>query len=107
MTLTQQILTIAIMALTTIATRALPFLFFPSGKQQPALITYLGRVLPLAVFGMLVVYCLKDVLWTSSPYGLPELIGIAVTVAVHVWRRQMMWSMLAGTATYMILILYL
>lgn len=107
MTLTQQILTIAIMALTTIATRALPFLFFPSGKQQPVLITYLGRVLPLAVFGMLVVYCLKDVHWTSSPYGLPELIGIAVTVAVHVWRRQMMWSMLAGTATYMILILYL
>lgn len=104
MTLAEQVFTIAIMAAATIATRALPFLLLPPAKRNSPWVAYLGRVLPLAVFGMLVVYCMKDVTWTLPPHGLPELAGIAATVAVHVWRRQLMLSMLAGTAIYMLLI---
>lgn len=104
MTTTQQIITIVLMALVTMLTRFLPFLLFPPGHQTPAYVKYLGHVLPLAVFGMLVVYCLKDVQWLSGSHGVPELIGIAVTIAVHFWKRQMLWSIAAGTATYMLII---
>ena len=104
MTTTQQVLTIVILALVTVLTRALAFIVFPAGKSTPKYIQYLGKVLPLAVFGMLVVYCLKDVQWLSGTHGFPELAGIAATALVHVWRRQLFLSMVAGTAVYMILI---
>lgn len=104
MTTTQQIITICILSVVTFLTRAIPFLIFPAGKPTPKYIQYLGRVLPLAVFGMLVVYCLKDVEWTSGNHGIPELVGIAASILLHFWRRQMLWSIAGGTITYMVLI---
>lgn len=104
MTTTQQILTIAIIAAGTALTRFLPFLLFPAGKPTPSWVRFLGRCLPAAVFGLLVVYCLKNVSLLAAPHGLPELIAIAVVVALHLWRRQMLLSIAAGTVCYMLLV---
>jgi branched-subunit amino acid transport protein AzlD len=104
MTLTQQLLTIAIIALGTMLTRFLPFLLFPSSKPTPKPIQYLGKVLPPAVFGLLVIYCLKNVSLLGGSYGLPELIAIAAVVALHLWRRQMLLSIAGGTVLYMVLV---
>ncbi len=104
MTSQQQIITIIILAVITFMTRALPFLVFPAGKPTPKYIQYLGKALPLAVFGMLVVYCLKDVQWLEGSHGIPEILGIAAVVLMHLWRRQLFLSMAVGTAVYMILI---
>lgn len=104
MTSQQQIITIIILAVITFMTRALPFLVFPAGKPTPKYIQYLGKALPLAVFGMLVVYCLKDVQWLDGSHGIPEILGIATVVLMHLWRRQLFLSMAVGTAVYMILI---
>lgn len=103
MTLAQQIATVAILVAGTALTRFLPFLVF-RGKETPRTIQYLGTVLPPAVFGMLVVYCLKDVDFAGGWHGLPELIGIGVTVALHLWRRQMLLSIFGGTVAYMLLV---
>lgn len=91
------------MVLATALTRFVPFIIF-RGKTTPRYIQYLGKVLPSAVFGMLVIYCLKDVRFTSGNFGIPELIGITVTALLHVWKRQMLVSILGGTAAYMILV---
>lgn len=104
MTSQQQIITVVILAVVTFMTRALPFLIFPAGKPTPKYIQYLGKALPLAVFGMLVVYCLKDVQWLEGSHGIPEILGIAAVVLMHLWRRQLFLSMAVGTAVYMILI---
>ncbi|MBQ8578862.1 MAG: branched-chain amino acid transporter permease [Clostridia bacterium] len=104
MTLPQQLLTIGVVVLATMATRFLPFLLFPAGKQTPPFVRYLGRVLPAAVFGMLVVYCFKGVSVTASPHGLPELIAVLVVVGLHLWKRQMLLSIAAGTVVYMVLL---
>lgn len=104
MTLTQRILTIAVVALGTLATRFLPFLIFPAGKPTPRYIQYLGRVLPPAVFGLLVVYCLKNVSLVSGSHGIPEAIAIAVVAGLHVWKRQMLLSIAGGTVCYMLLV---
>lgn len=104
MTSQQQIITIVILALMTVLTRALPFIVFPAGKPTPKYIQYLGKALPLAVFGMLVVYCLKDVQWLDGMHGIPEVAGIVAVVLMHLWRRQLFLSMAVGTALYMVLI---
>ena len=104
MTLTQKIITIGLVVLGTMLTRFLPFLVFPSGKPTPKYIQYLGKVLPSAVFGLLVVYCLKDVSVFSGSHGLPELISIAFVVVLHLWKRQMLLSIGGGTALYMLLV---
>ena len=104
MTTVQQIITIAVIAVTTALTRALAFILFPPGKQTPPFVKYLGQVLPLAVFGMLVVYCLKDIDWLAGSHGIPELLGIAATVLLHLWKRNMLWSIAGGTIIYMLLI---
>ncbi len=104
MTLVQQIITIAICALGTMATRFLPFLIFREGRPTPALITYLGKALPAAIFGMLVVYSLKDVSLLSGSHGIPQVIAIGVTTALHLWKRQMLVSIAGGTVCYMLLI---
>lgn len=88
----------------TVITRFLPFLVFSSKKPTPKYIQYLGKALPAAIFGMLVIYCLKDVSILSGSHGLPELIAIAVTVALHCWKRQMLLSVAGGTVCYMLLI---
>ena len=104
MTTTQQIITIAMAVLATTLTRFLPFIIFPAGKDAPKFIKYLGKVLPAAVFGFLVVYCLKNVDILGGSHGIPELIAVAVVVILHLWKRQMLISILSGTVVYMLLV---
>ncbi len=104
MTLTQRLVTIALCALATMLTRFLPFLLFSSRRPTPKYVRYLGRALPPAIFGMLVVYCLKNVSIVSGSHGLPELIAIAVTVGLHLWKRQTLLSIAGGTIAHMLLI---
>ena len=93
---------VAVMALVTSGLRFLPFLIFR--KKTPPYITYLGQVLPSAIIGMLVVYCLKDVNVLAAPFGLPELAAVGSVVALQVWKRNSILSILIGTAVYMVLI---
>ena len=104
MTLQQQLITIAAIALGTMATRVLPFLLFPAGRPPPQYVESLGRVLPPAALGLLVIYCLKDVDFLSGHHGLPELISMALITALHLWRRNTLLSIAAGTACYMLLV---
>ena len=104
MTLPQQLVTLAAVVLGTMLTRFLPFLVFPAGKPAPKYVAYLGRVLPAAALGLLVVYCFKDVSFLSGSRGLPELIGVAVVAALHLWRRNMLLSIAGGTVCYMLLV---
>ena len=104
MTVTQQLITIAVVALGTMLTRFLPFLVFPEGKPTPKYVQYIGKALPGAVFGLLVIYCLKNVSLFAGSHGLPELIAIAVVVLLHLWKRQMLLSIAAGTMCYMLLV---
>lgn len=104
MTLTQQMLTVLVVSFGTIITRFLPFFIFPEGKPTPKYIQYIGKVLPSAVFGLLVVYCLKNVSLISAPYGLPEAIALAVVIGLHLWKKQILISIAGGTAVYMLLI---
>lgn len=104
MTFTQQMITIGMVILGTMLTRFVPFLVFPAGKPTPRYIQYLGKVLPAAVFGLLVVYCLKNVSLFTGSHGIPEMIGIAVVVGLHLWRRQMLVSIAGGTVCYMLLV---
>ena len=103
MTLPEQIITIAMCVLGTMATRFLPFLVFSEKRPTPPYVQYLGRALPAAIFGMLVVYCLRNVDLMAGGHGLPELIAIALTVALHLWKRQMLLSIAGGTVCYMLL----
>ena len=104
MTLTQQIITVAMVVLGTAVTRFLPFLIFPAGKQTPKYVQYLGKVLPAAVFGLLVIYCLKDVSILTGSHGIPELIAILLVIMLYVWKRQMLLSIAGGTVCYMLLV---
>lgn len=104
MTTTQHIITILIVVLCTMLTRFLPFLIFPAGKKTPKLITYLGKVLPPAVFGLLVVYCLKNVNVLAGSHGLPELIAIAAVTVLHLCFRKTLLSIAGGTVVYMLLV---
>ena len=104
MTVTQQLITIAVVALGTMLTRFLPFLVFPEGKPTPKYVQYIGKALPGAVFGLLVIYCIKNVSLFAGSHGLPELIAIAVVVLLHLWKRQMLLSIATGTVCYMLLV---
>ena len=104
MTMPQILLTIGTVALATALTRFLPFLIFPAGKPTPKYIQYLGKVLPSAVFGLLIVYCLKNVSLFSGSHGLPEAIAIAVTAGLHLWKKQILLSVAGGTICYMLLV---
>ena len=107
MSLTQQIITIAMVVLGTMITRFLPFLVFPAGKPTPKYIQYLGKVLPAAVFGLLVIYCLKNVSIFTGSHAIPELLSIAVVVVLHLWKRQMLLSIAGGTICYMLLVQFI
>ena len=98
------ILLILVAVLVTMSTRFLPFLIFGEKRKTPPIITYLGTVLPCAIMGMLVVYCLKDVSLFSNPFGLPELISCVVVAALHVWKRNSLLSIGGGTVCYMLLV---
>ena len=95
---------IAVASLVTMATRFLPFLIFGSSKKTPDIIVYLGKVLPYAIMGMLVVYCMKDVSFLTAPYGIPELLGCLAVALLHLWKRNSLLSIGAGTVFYMLLV---
>ena len=98
------ILLIVVITLLTMTTRFLPFLIFRDKEKMPPLITYLGQVLPFAIMGMLVVYCMKDVAFLSAPFGLPELIGCVIVAVLHLWKRNSLLSIGVGTVSYMLLV---
>ena len=100
---THTFLLIAVIAVVTYLLRSLPFLVF-SGRKTPVFVTYLGKVLPYAIMGMLVVYCLKDTTVLSWPYGIPELLACIVVVLLHLWRKNTLLSIAVGTACYMVMI---
>lgn len=98
------LLIIVLVAITTFATRVIPFLVFPKGKEIPKTVQYLGKVLTPAVIGMLVIYCLKNTTLLHSPYGIPELVSVAVVALLHIWKRNNLLSIGVGTVLYMVLI---
>lgn len=104
MTLTQQIVTVALCALGTMITRFLPFIVFRSDKPTPKYIQYIGNALPPAIFGMLVIYCLKDVSLLGGSHGIPEAIAIVAVIALHLWKKNMLLSIAGGTVCYMLLV---
>ena len=93
---------IAVMAIVTMILRFLPFIVF--NKNTPAYISYLGKVLPASLIGMLVIYCLKDVSVLESPHGIPELIAALSVVVLQAWKRNSLISILSGTVIYMLLV---
>ena len=95
---------VAVVAAVTMLLRFLPFAVFGKNKKTPEYITYISSVLPYAIMGMLVVYCLKDVSITAALYGLPELIAGAVVLGLHLWKRNTLLSIVTGTVVYMLLI---
>lgn len=103
MTVIQSLITIGVVVLATMLTRFLPFLLFPEGKTPPPYIVYLGKVLPTAAIGLLVVYCLKGAVFTAW-HGLPEGIAIVCVAALQKWKKNMLLSMFVGTALYMVLV---
>ena len=100
----QTLVMILAVAAGTQLTRWLPFWLFPEKKEPPQVVTDLGRLLPPAMMGLLVVYCLKGVAWTASPYGAPELLAIAAVVLLHRWKGNVLLSIAGGTALYMLLV---
>ena len=102
--MSRSLLLILVIALVTLFTRVLPFWVFGGKRQPPAAVLYLGRVLPCAIMGMLVVYCLRGVTPTAYPHGLPELIGVASAALLHIWRRNTLLSIAVSTALYMLLV---
>ncbi len=95
---------VVVATVVTMATRFLPFLIFGKGKETPAIITYLGKVLPYAIMGMLVVYCMKDVAFLAAPFGIPELLGCVAVALLHFWKRNSLLSIGVGTVFYMVLV---
>ncbi len=106
MTELQMAITIGMVVLGTLITRFTPFLVFPSGKATPKYVQYLGKALPGAALGMLVIYCFKDIDVLSGSHGLPELIALAAVVGLHLWKRNMLLSIAAGTVVYMLLMAF-
>lgn len=101
------IATVVVAALITAGLRFAPFLIFGSGRKTPELVTYLGKVLPYAIMGMLVVYCMKDVSLTSAPFGIPEALGCIIVALLHIWKRNTLLSIGAGTVSYMLMVQFL
>ena len=98
------ILLVSIVALVTAFLRFLPFLIFGEDRTTPPVITYLGKVLPFAIMGMLVIYCLKDVSFRSGSFGIPEILGCILVGLLHIWKRNTLLSIGAGTVCYMLLV---
>lgn len=97
-------LIILAVALTTFATRVIPFLFFPKGKEIPKTVEYLGKVLTPAIIGMLVIYCLRETSVVLTPHGIPEAAAVFAVVILHVWKRNNLLSIGVGTVLYMFLV---
>ena len=95
---------IAVMAVVTFLTRFLPFLLFDRGESPPKLVLYLGRVLPPAIIAMLIVYCLRGVSFSTPGGWVPQLLCVAVVVALHLWKHNNLLSIFGGTVLYMVLV---
>ena len=104
MTIGRVIAAIAVMAVVTFLTRALPFLLFGRGSRVPRVAIYLGRYLPPAVIAMLIVYCLRGVSFSSAAGWAPYLIAAAAVVAFHLWKKNNLLSILGGTVLYLVLV---
>lgn len=104
MSLIQRLIMICMIILGTVITRFLPFLIFNSDKPTPEYVQYIGKMLPSAALGMLVIYCLKDVSLFKGNHAIPELISIMVVILLHFWKRQMLISIAGGTIFYMVLV---
>ena len=104
MTLTEQIMTIGICVLTVQFTRLLPFFVFPANLPIPQYIRYLGKVLPPAMFGMLVVYCYKNIDVLTDYHGIPDFLAGIVVLGLHFWKKNMFLSIAVGTLFYMVLV---
>lgn len=104
MTMTQIFITIAAVVFGTVLTRSISFIIFPANRKTPPFITYLGKVLPAAVMGMLVIYCYKSIDFTSGTHGIPEILAGLVVAGLQFWKRNMFISICVGTALYMVLI---
>ena len=104
LTAAEALASIAVMSAVTFLTRALPFLLFDRGDHPPKLVLYLGRVLPAAIFGMLIVYCLKSVTPFAGSRGIPEAIALLVTVGLHKWKHETLLSVAGGTLCYVLLV---
>ena len=100
----QSLVIILMVALATQITRWAPFLLFSGERKLPRVVEDLGKLLPPAMMGLLVVYCLKNVTWTAAPHGIPELLAILAVVLLHRWRGNVLLSIAGGTALYMALV---
>lgn len=98
------VLIVAVVAIVTIALRFLPFLIFGEKRKIPEVILYLGKVLPYAIMGMLVIYCLRSITTGSAGTGIAQLIACMVVVVLHLWKRNTLISIIGGTAVYMVLV---
>lgn len=104
MTITQQIITVSVAVMAILFTRFLPFFLFRSNKQAPSYILYLGKLLPSAIFAMLVIYCLRGINFSLSSHSLAQLLSVFATLLLHVRHRNMILSIVGGTLCYMLLI---
>lgn len=104
MTVFQAAAAVAVMAVVTFLTRALPFLLFGRGGNPPKIVLYLGKYLPPAVIAMLIVYCMKSVTFTSAAGWAPSLIASLAVAALHLWKHNDMLSIMGGTVLYMVLV---
>lgn len=100
---THAALLIAVIALVTMLLRFLPFVLF-RGRETPKFIAWLGKVLPFSIMGMLVVYCLRNISFAAMPFGIPEIIAVALVAALHLWKRNTLLSIIGGTVCYMVLV---
>ncbi|MDF9824729.1 branched-subunit amino acid transport protein AzlD [Breznakia sp. PF5-3] len=98
------LLIVCICGVITLFSRMIPFLVFPEGRKTPAIILYLSDYLPVAMIGMLIIYCLKDVDFLSTYHGFPELLGITIVAVLHLWKRNTLLSIVGGTVCYMFLL---
>ena len=103
----QSLLTIGVIALTTLLTRALTFIIFSTGKKVPRMVEYLGTVLPFAIIGSLVVYSIRFISPLNYPYGIPEAIAILFVIAIHKWKHNLILSIGGGTVLYMVLLQFI
>ena len=104
LTMGQAIASIAVMAMMTILTRYIPFLLFDRKGNPPKIVLYLGRVLPPAIIMMLIIYCLRNVSFTSGSHGIPELVCVAVAAVLHWWKGNNLLSIFTATVLYMFLV---
>ncbi|OED29761.1 branched-chain amino acid transporter permease [Methanosphaera sp. WGK6] len=107
MQLYQEIIIILVASLATLITRFLPFIFFRSDDKTPAYIKYMGNVLPSSVFGLIVIYALRNTTILTGSHGIPEAIGIIITIILYYWKHDMIIPIVGGTISYMILIQFI